>query len=342
MTEREKAETNPIHQAVANTVKRDSQNPNYHPKPLFCTGEQYRNRNLSQQTVANLLLQNPGKEYIDGETVRCKRCGKIRGRIFWGTSNGGETYCGLPGHIGLLSSDPKLRAEECQCELAGQEQYRKKMSETEELHRKTRLTQNSGLPERYAYTTFFYCDKKSKEFQESKKRCQKYCANAKEILRKGSGLWIYGIADSGKTSLAVSMLHSLIDDHALEVIYTTPVQFSQELREAQSNRIPTAESVKRCQNAQFLIVDDFDVESIPSELKGGQWTIKELLRCLDSRFLNRLPTIICSRNKPDEMVKHMTDEKRTMQHLAKYSNNKAGAMLALSPLKSAENNKPEN
>lgn len=302
-------------------------NPNYHPKPLFLTGEQYRERQLTQQQVASLLLENPDKEYIDGEVVRCKRCGKIRGRIYWNTSNGGKTYCGLPGHIGLLSQDPKKRDQECQCELGKREQTYRQMTEDDRLRRIVRYEKESHLPKRYRYVTFGRSEKGSPEFETGKSRCQGYCKASAKVLKRGSGIWMTGAGQTGKTHLAACLANELLDQ-CKQVVYVTPSHFEQELKDCMDRHLPTSEYSNQCRRAQFLIVDDFDKSSIPTDLEGN-WAVKQLLSVLESRFENKLPTVICSRNLPQDMIQEATTGKRELEHIGRYADGHTGALIQL-------------
>lgn len=302
-------------------------NPNYHPQPLFVSGEEYQNRNLSQEQVARLLLENPEKEYIDGETVRCKRCGKIRGRIYWNTSNGGQTYCGLPGHIGLLSQDPKKRALECQCELSKRERTYQKMTEDDRLRRIVRYTKESHIPKRYQYTTFARSESGTKEFEAGKSRCQSYCKASGKVLKRGSGIWMTGAGQSGKTHLAACIANELLDQ-CKQVVYVTPSQFEQELKDCIDRHFATSDCTNQYRRAQFLIVDDFDKDSLPTEQQGN-WTAKQLLSVLESRFENKLPTVICSRNLPAELIQEVTEGKRELEHIGRYADGHTGALIQL-------------
>lgn len=291
--------------------------------------EDWQTRHLTQEEVAALLLQNPDKEYIDGEVVRCKRCGKIRGRIYWGHAPGSPTYTGLAGHIGLPTPG---KTDECTCDLRKEQQERQAMAEVQKARTVRILTEQSGLPVRLQDRTFAGLDESGAPpgFLEAAGHAKQYGAISRTVLRKGYGLWITGGPRSGKSSLAAMVAEDWLSQ-GRSVRYTSVQSAAEAMHRLADTKCPVQTVLDPLRRAQLVIVDNFDRHSLPDHFRSADWPLQRLLTVLDSRYENRLPVILVSADRPDTMGRHCRDAQSVMGHLARFGGGTDGRLLDLGP-----------
>jgi len=103
---------------------------------------------------------------------------------------------------------------------------------------------------------------------------------------------LFGSYGTGKTHLAVAILHELIERDINGLFVTVP-ELLNEIRkdfnvDKESKKSELLESIK---TAEFLILDDLGAE------KTSDWVREQLFMIINARYENMLPTIITTNIK---------------------------------------------
>lgn len=120
--------------------------------------------------------------------------------------------------------------------------------------------------------------------------CKKYSSEFDKT--KSNGLILFGSYGTGKTHLAVAILHELIERDINGLFVTVP-ELLNEIRkdfnvDKESKKSELLESIK---TAEFLILDDLGAE------KTSDWVREQLFMIINARYENMLPTIITTNIK---------------------------------------------
>lgn len=279
---------------------------------------------LSSQQVAELLLENPEKEYVDGYTVRCKKCGKLRGKLIWSEPPGAERWLVIPMHYNHLDSDLKVRVKQCQCDLFLEE---KQKQQDDSLLRQSEIDRNrrdSNLPRRYESTGFTDIPKETL----GRDTAQAFCKAARTDLQRGLGLWIQTGPKTDSASLCAAVGNTLLEQ-GYRVYYITPAQFAQTVKENQRNRVPSDEMFEQVRHCQFLLVDEFDSTEYSEPIQKSEWALKEFLIELGQRYDDRLPAVFCSPDTPEEMIQLHPSSERLFRKATAFVREHNGRVVTL-------------
>jgi DNA replication protein DnaC len=143
----------------------------------------------------------------------------------------------------------------------------------------------SMLSKRFFDRTFetFKVDKQN---QVAYKKCLAYAETFKNHL-KGEGLILIGGYGTGKTHLAIAVLHRVLESGIVGVFSTVP-ELLAEIRKNFNEGATDNELIKLIKTTPFLIFDDMGTE------KTTDWVQEQLFIIVNARYENMLPTVITS------------------------------------------------
>ena len=154
---------------------------------------------ITKEDAAAQLAQRP----------RCADCGEALYEV-----------CKAPDQCTDGEKQYYIGVRQCACErVAAEEAQRKRLAETarENARKKADYIKASGLPPRYQDLSFASLQRgHNKSFDVALTYCDAYCKNIRKALAEGLGVYLYGPAGVGKTTLTACM----ITDFANQVVET--------------------------------------------------------------------------------------------------------------------------
>lgn len=217
----------------------------------------------------------PSLQYATDETIEAdylkilevinkrKECAKC-------TKEGYETLeCRVPS---ISCWDNKIYESSNVCEKT------KKYERLEEI---ARLTMFAGISQRFKnrmFETFKVTKDNKKAYETAKDYAAQYPVK--------DGLLITGTCGTGKTHLAVAILHAILD-RGYPGLFATVPDLLAEIRKSYNGE-KDSEKIKKIKSARFLVLDDLGAE------KTTDWVQEQLYMIINYRYEYELPTIITS------------------------------------------------
>ena len=154
----------------------------------------------------------------------------------------------------------------------------KKYMRLEEI---SRMTMFAGISKRFMnrkFDAFNVTKDNKKAFEVAKRYADKYPIS--------NGLLITGTCGTGKTHLAVAILHAILDKGYPGLFVTVPDLLA-EIRKSY-NTDHDSEKIQKVKSAKFLVLDDLGAE------KTTDWVQEQLYMIINYRYEYELPTVITS------------------------------------------------
>lgn len=150
-----------------------------------------------------------------------------------------------------------------------------------QLQEIVRLTMSAGISQRFKnrkFDTFKLTKDNKKAFEIAKRYADKYPIN--------NGLLITGTCGTGKTHIAVAILHAILEKGYPGLFVTVPDLLA-EIRKSFNND-GESKKIKDIMSARFLVLDDLGAE------KTTDWVQEQLYMIINHRYEYELPTVITS------------------------------------------------
>ena len=177
----------------------------------------------------------------------------------------------------------------CQCEVDLEEEIKRQEEAKAKLERINRMLALSNLGERFKDATFdsFKVTPETENcWNEFKDYAEKFSKDTKE------GICIYGRAGNGKSHLAASLVHRLIERGYTAVFIEAPDLFSRIKAtygtEGEGSEDKIMRALGRC---DLLVLDDAGAE------KPTDWVQEKFYQIINSRYKNNLPLVITTNTK---------------------------------------------
>lgn len=152
------------------------------------------------------------------------------------------------------------------------------------------LTQQSKIGKRFQNRRFeTFCI--TSENERAYEKCYHY---AKQFVPNSEGLLLIGNVGTGKTHLAVAIMHELLKKNICGLFITVP-DLLQKIRSGFDKKNEQAPFMQGIQRAQLLILDDVGAE------KNNEWTQEQFYMIVNARYEGMLPTIITSNCGVEEL-----------------------------------------
>lgn len=194
-----------------------------------------------------------------------------------------DNVCRECGGRGLLILDDGS-AKRCRCTLVDSYQQR---------------LQAARIPKKYMSRTFESFDLKAvpSSFLPMINDIRGYAITFQDIAKlEKKGLLMTGGVGSGKTHLAVSVLHQIIADGSTGLFWNT-VDFFQALRATMdaNSEISEDDLLNQARSADLLVLDDLGTE------RTSEWVLDRLYMLINSRYQDDMPIIVTTNQNHQEL-----------------------------------------
>lgn len=123
------------------------------------------------------------------------------------------------------------------------------------------------------------------------KRCRNYCLNAKDVLEKGYGIYLYGNVGTGKSHLTACMSNDLMAQ-GYSVLFTNFITIGKKIKDTYGKTDTSElEFIDKITNIDFLFVDDIGTEVVQN---SESWIQEKIYDVVNGRYNNLKPTIFTS------------------------------------------------
>jgi len=111
-------------------------------------------------------------------------------------------------------------------------------------------------------------------------RVRSYCEEIDSMLAKGRGLWLYGSAGTGKTTLAMLVSKTALEARRSVAIYSLPKLLARIRRtyDAEAGEQSYSELFERLTSVDLLHIDDLGAE------QRTEWVLEQLYSLINERY----------------------------------------------------------
>ena len=121
-------------------------------------------------------------------------------------------------------------------------------------------------------------------------------------LEVGRGIYICGAQGSHKTTTACSMLRGWLRDNRFGIArFTRATSMLNELKDSIGSREPVESIMARYASCDLLLVDDLGKEAATAREVSFLWEL------FDRRYGEKVPTIVTTQHRPNELAQHLGD-----------------------------------
>ena len=222
----------------------------------------------------------------------------------------GLIYCGncnTPKQI-YVEALKRNMPTSCKCrreQLKREEELAEKIKKQRQIDR---LRQASLLGERYQNALFENTDKThSEKFAVIYNRCRKYCEVAEAVLKKGTGIYLFGSKGTGKTRLTACMGNELMSNY-YTVLYTNFAEISKKILTSKDDFIEQLAKI------DFLFIDDFGTEKVTNG-NEDKWLQEKVFEVINKRYINNKPIIFTSNYSLKELIENRGVADKTVDRI---------------------------
>lgn len=215
----------------------------------------------------------------------------------------------------------------CACE-------RKRMAEEAEIERKQeklrkieKLKSLSLLSERYKDVTFENSKTNiNPSFDTAFKRCKKYCELYGEVIKNGSGIYLFGDKGTGKTHLTACMANYLLS-RCVPVLFTSLFEISKAVRSTFGRESSQTEQklIENFAQVDVLFFDDLGTE-IFTKNSGDTWIQSLLFDLINKRYNAQKSTIFSSNYSLNALINERGIAEKTVDRISEMTN---GAVMKI-------------
>lgn len=154
-----------------------------------------------------------------------------------------------------------------------------------------RIMEQSRVGKRFQgrrFDTFNVNDTNRKAFEA----CKEY---VNSFSKSGSGLMLAGKFGTGKTHLAVAMIHELAKKDVFGIFVTAPDLLQKIRTSFDGGNEKVAEIMEIVKTAEFLVLDDLGAE------RANEWVKEQFYMIINARYENMLPTVVTTNLEIEEL-----------------------------------------
>lgn len=129
------------------------------------------------------------------------------------------------------------------------------------------------------------------------RRVREFCQGIDENLERGRGLWIYGGAGTGKTTLAMLVSRIALEAGRSVAIYSLPKLLARIRRtyDAEAGEQSYSELFERLSTVDLLHVDDLGTE------KQTEWVLEQLYALVNERYESQRSLVVTTNHDESEL-----------------------------------------
>jgi DNA replication protein DnaC len=130
---------------------------------------------------------------------------------------------------------------------------------------------------------------------------REYCDDIERKLAQGRGLWIFGTAGTGKTTLAMLVSKTALEAKRSVAIYSLPKLLARIRRtyDAETGEQSYAELFERLTTVDLLHIDDLGAE------QKTEWVLEQLYSLINERYEAGKSIIVTTNHEDDELREAM-------------------------------------
>jgi len=199
----------------------------------------------------------------------------------------------------------------CDCQL----KEIKEFEEEQQQLKSAKLFECSRLGNKYKDVTFETTDLTNVDnsFVQAFKRCERYCNGFTEVLKRGLGIYIYGNdVGCGKTHLGACIINRLIQQEQ----YCLSVTFNDIVDAIFEKKYSTL--LDKVLNYSLVLFDDIGTE-IVNKNGTDTWLQEKVFHYINSRYINKLPTIFTANHSLSDLGKEKGYMKKTLDRIYEMS-----------------------
>lgn len=226
---------------------------------------------------------------------------------------GGEIVTWAFGWQGILFWSPE--PERCMCEQSklkwreidnaaehDKDMLLRKAKAEAQRHEIDRLMSKSGLVDRYPGLRFDTWVADTEQRDKAIKNARWYVEKFPEMKAKGSGIYIAGDSERGKTHLAAGIAYELVQ-RRVPVIMTSMGDLLGRLRASFNDGSDAEQRLIMVMNSvDLLVIDDLGKE------KPTEWALEKMFSIIDTRVNRKLPIIITTNYTDDELYRRLAGD----------------------------------
>lgn len=210
-----------------------------------------------------------------------------------------------------------LMHAKCECQLAEikkreEEEKRKKAIADFKARQKC-----SAIGEKYLEARFSTAEITVNN-KEAYTKCMNYAKNAKEVLKEGIGLYVYGDNSSGKSHLLACLCNDLVEQ-GYRCFYTSVPKMIAEIQESYNNDLAMGQSklINMLSRMSFVFIDDLGKEFLGREYNSSlsKFTEKVLLEVLNAIYNNGNSVIFSSNYSIPELAESFSLDKAIIERI---------------------------
>ncbi len=129
------------------------------------------------------------------------------------------------------------------------------------------------------------------------RRVREYCASITEQLDAGRGLWLYGSAGTGKTTLAMLVSRTALEAGRSVAIYSLPKLLSRIRRtfDAEAGEQSYSDLFERLSTVDLLHIDDLGAEN------RSEWVLEQLYALVNERYESQRSLVVTTNLEETEL-----------------------------------------
>lgn len=252
-----------------------------------------------------------------GEAVysQCPRCGKWLPHHKYVTEEGVfvcfSPYpdpCDTPECVAAAEEEERRAAEE-----KAREEDRKKQAEMRAQYEKN--LHASGLGAKYSQKTFANYDVSNLHptAVRARERCEWFVSEFDRMRAQGLGMFLMGPVGTGKTHLAASIVHALVDRGNAGVLFVSATAMLDNVRRTYSGEGSSSAVMDAYKTAPLLVIDDLGKEHLTS------WGVNLIGEVIRERDYAGLPLVVTSNYTLRQLERRWSDAGFADQALATIS-----------------------
>jgi DNA replication protein DnaC len=134
-------------------------------------------------------------------------------------------------------------------------------------------------------------------------RVRQYCDNIDAVLAQGRGLWLFGSAGTGKTTLAMLVSKTALEARRSVAIYSLPKLLARIRRtyDAEAGEQSYSQLFERLTSVDLLHIDDLGAE------QRTEWVLEQLYSLINERYEAGRSVVVTTNHDEEKLREQMGD-----------------------------------
>lgn len=185
---------------------------------------------------------------------------------------------------------------ECSAIAAAENEENERLDRMHKRHRRIKtLKHQSGIPKRFAESSFEHFEADSDVKKRILATCKKYADSFEDRLSMGGGLVFCGKPGTGKTLLACAIANQIITDSLRVPVFTSVTKLARAVKDTyrKGSELTEQDVIDSFVNPDLLIIDEIGAQ------RGTETELLIMQEVIDERYQQVRSTILLS-NLPEQ------------------------------------------